>query len=153
MSILGNGAFIIALALQLAAALLLVGNTETSREKIIKTYRDQHTAIAFFEDGSLVDRHPLEAVVNTTWINRIAFGYLCAGYLISIFGACTMSRRCVLILVLLLVFVLSGAAMKIAKKKSTCFEPIKKEDLPLGNGVMFVIVEKSEESTLGEERR
>ena len=40
----------------------------------------------------MIDRTVLEEVVRTTWINRVAFIYLSVGYLIGIFGNCTIDK-------------------------------------------------------------
>ena len=54
--------YIIAISLQLSAGLLLVGNTNISRKGIIKEYCLNHTAIAFEENGILVDDGNLKNV-------------------------------------------------------------------------------------------
>ena len=88
-----NVIYILSISFQLAAGLLLVGNTITSKKGIIKTYCAQHAAIAFEEDGTLADCSGLKEVVRTTWMNRIAFSYLFIGYLIGIWGEVSANKE------------------------------------------------------------
>ena len=94
-----NIMYICAIALQLAAAILLVGNADTRPEKIIKSYCQKHKAIAIQKDGSLLERSSLEETVNSVWTNRIAFSYLVAGYLIGVLGECTMEDKWIVFLI------------------------------------------------------
>ncbi len=138
LAVMGNVAYIAAIALQLAAALLLVGNTNTKREKIIMDYCEKHTALAFKEDGTMVDRTVLEETVKTTWINHIAFYYLFIGYLIGIFGSCTMDKMWALFIVGIVMLVLFAIPFKYAKAKASRFPSITKDEIPDRDGVVMI---------------
>lgn len=133
-----NVVYIVAITLQLAAAILLVGNTDVRPDKIIKSYCDRKKAIAFKEDGILLDRSGLEETVNAAWTNRIAFSYLFAGYLIGVFGECTMNRWIALLIISLLTCVLYIGTFKFAKNKATSFPTITDEDIPGEEGVTII---------------
>ena len=82
--------YILAIVLQLAAVILLIGNTDIMSEKVIKSYCQRHKVIAMQNDGSLLDSSGLKEAITSVWTNRIAFCYLAAGYLIGVLGICTM---------------------------------------------------------------
>lgn len=132
---LENAAFIAAISLQLAAAILLVGNTDVRPDKIIKAYCDRKKAISFNEDGTLLDRSGLEETVNAAWTNRFAFSYLSAGYLIGVLGECTIDRWTALLIVVMLTGVLFAGTFKYAKNKAASFPTITEKDIPRGIGI------------------
>lgn len=134
----GNIAYIAAIALQLAAALLLVGNSNTTREKMIMEYCDKHTAFVFKKDGTMADRTVLEETVKTTWTNYIAFIYLFVGYLVGILGNCTIDRFVALLVVGLLTLVLFAIPFKYAKIKARSFPSITKDEIPNKEGVVII---------------
>lgn len=136
-----NIAYVLALALQFSAGALLVGNTNTSRKGIIKEYASRHTAIAFEKNGKLADNNDLKSVVKSSWINKIAFIYLAAGYFIGIFGEPLSNRILSVIVTVFLAWILAGVAFKIAQKKASGFKTVSKEDVPKTDGVVFCIVE------------
>ena len=138
----GNIAYIVAIALQLAAALLLVGNSDTRREKVILEYCEKHTALAFKKDGTIVDRTVLEETVKATWINRVAFVYLFIGYLVGIFGVCTIDKIWALVVVSILVLVLFVIPFNNAKVKASKFAAITKEEIPDKDGVVIIEYEE-----------
>ncbi len=129
-SILENIAYIVAITLQLVAAILLVGNTDTRPEKIIKAFVDRQKEIAFNEDGTLLDRGSLEDAVNYAWTNRIAFSYLFTGYLIGVFGVCTIDKCAVLLIIAVLTCVLFVGTCKFAKHKANMFQEITDKEIP-----------------------
>lgn len=133
-----NVMYILAIALQLAAAILLVGNTDIRSEKIIQAYCQKHKAIAIQKDGSLLDRSGLEETVNSAWTNRIAFSYLVAGYLIGVLGNCTIDRWIVLLIVGVLAAVIFLVTFIIAKRKARTFHNISINDLPREKGVTIM---------------
>lgn len=133
-----NAAYIAAITLQLAAAMLLVGNTDVRPDKIIKAYCHRKKAIAFNEDGTLLDRSGLEEAVNVAWTNRIAFSYLFAGYLIGVLGECTIDRLTALLAIALLTAMLFISTFKFAKNKATSFPTITDKDIPRENGVTIM---------------
>ena len=133
-----NAAYIGAIALQLAAALLLVGNSDIKRQKIIREYCDKHTAFVFKKDGTMVGRDALEVAVKGIWVNRISFIYLFIGYLIGIFGNCTIGKLKVLLIVCSLVFVLFVITQKYAQKMAKQFPSIKKDEIPDKDGVTII---------------
>lgn len=137
-SFMENTAYIAAIALQLAAAILLVGNTDVRPEKIIKAYCDRKKAIAFNADGTLLDRSELEETVTATWTNRIAFSYLFAGYLIGVLGNCTLNRWTAVLIISALTFLLFLVSFKYAKFKATSFPTITNKDIPRENGVTIM---------------
>lgn len=137
-----NIAYIAAIALQLAAALLLVGNSDTKRKKVVMEYCEKHTALAFKKNGELVDRTVLEETVKATWINRIAFIYLFVGYLIGIFGNCTIDKFLALLFVGILVLVLFAVPFNYAKVRAKEFPPITKEEIPDKDGVVIIEFEE-----------
>lgn len=137
-----NAAYIAAIALQLAAALLLVGNSDTTRKRVIMEYCEKHTALAFKKDGTMIDRTVLEQIVKTTWINRIAFIYLFVGYLIGIFGDCTIDKFWALLFVGALVLVLFVIPFKHAKVKAEQFPSITKDEIPNKDGVVIIEFEE-----------
>ena len=141
-SILGNVTYIVAIALQLAAALLLVGNSDTTRKRIISEYCEKHTALAFKKDGTMVDRTVLEGTVKATWTNRIAFIYLFIGYLIGIFGNCTIDKKLILLFVALLVLILFVIPFRHAKIKASQFPSITKDEIPDKDGVVIIEFEE-----------
>lgn len=132
---LNNAAYIFAIALQLAAALLLVGNTNVKPEKIIKAYFDSRKAIAIQEDGSLLDRSGLEETANAAWTNKIAFCYLFAGYLIGVLGECTMHKWKALVIIALLTAALFAVPYKYAKTRAKNFRSISEDDIPHEKGI------------------
>ena len=133
-----NVMYILAIALQLAAAILLVGNTDIRPEKIIKAYCQKHKAIAIQNDGSLLDRSGLEETVNSAWTNRIAFSYLVAGYLIGVLGNCTIDRWIALLIVGVLAAVIFLVTFIIARRKAKTFPNIGIDDLPREKGVTIM---------------
>ena len=133
-----NVMYILASALQLAAAMLLVGNTDIRQEKIIKSYCQKHKAIAIQNDGSLLDRSGLEETVNSVWTNRIAFSYLVAGYLIGVLGDCTMNRWVAFIIVGVLASAIFMITFNIAKRKAQSFPNIGIDDLPREKGITIM---------------
>lgn len=133
-----NAAYIAAITLQLVAAILLVGNTDVRPDKLIKAYCDRKKAIAFNEDGTLLERSGLEETVNTAWTNRIAFSYLFAGYLIQVFGECTMDKLTVLLIISLLTCVLFVGTFKFAKNKAASFPTITDKDIPREKGITIM---------------
>ena len=135
---LENAAYIAAITFQLAAAILLVGNTDVRPDKIIKAYCDRKKAVAFNEDGTLLDRSGLEETVNAAWTNRIAFSYLFAGYLIGVLGECTMDRWIALLIIGLLTCVLFIGTFKFAKNKAASFPTITDKDIPREKGVTIM---------------
>lgn len=137
-SILENTAFIFAIALQLSAALLLIGNTNTKPKELISSYCSRHKAIAFDENGELVDRSDLENVVFTTWVNNFAFKFLFFGYLLSIFGKCSISRSTTLLIVLFITCVIILLSNKCARRKSKSFESLQFDNMPHEKGVMIL---------------
>lgn len=139
-----NGTYILAIALQLSAGLLLIGNTQTKRDGIIKAYCAQNRAIGFDENGKLIDLTGLKDVIKTTWINKIAFLYLFAGYLIGVFGEISINRVNVLIIVIFVMIPLIIIPFKIAKYKTNTFGTITIDDIPNKQGVMYVIVDDEE---------
>ena len=134
--------YIIAISLQLSAGLLLVGNTNISRKGIIKEYCLNHTAIAFEENGTLVDDGNLKKVAKCSWINRIAFFYLFIGYLIGVFGEPLPSKEASFLIILVVSTIATIIGYKIADKKGKDFAPAVKDDIPMENGVCISIVEK-----------
>lgn len=137
-SVFFNATYILAIALQLAAAILLIGNTDTRREKIVLSYCDRHTALAFNEDGTMLDRTVLEEIVKNTWTNNIAFKYLFVGYLISIFGKCSIDKTLALLLISFLTLTLYVVPFSLAKRKAKHFASICKDEIPMRDGVMVV---------------
>ena len=137
-----NVAYVAAIALQLAAALLLVGNSDVNRKKVILEYCEKHTALAFKKEGSMLDRTVLEETVRTTWINRIAFGYLFVGYLIGIFGECTIDKFYALLFVGILVLILFVIPFKYAKVKAAQFPSITEDEIPNKDGVVIIELEE-----------
>ena len=135
---LETAAYVIAIALQVTAALLLVGHTSVDRKKIIKAYCDNHKAIIFKGDGSLLNPSELNDTVNTVWINRLAFGYLFLGYLVGIFGECPDNKWLTLLVVLALLLGFYCLTLHIAKRKSKDFSPINREDLPDEDGLIII---------------
>ena len=134
-----NTMYIFAIALQLAAAILLVGNTDTRPEKIIKSYCQKHKAIAIQKDDSLLERSGLEETVNYVWTNRFAFSYLVAGYLIGILGECTIKDKWIAFLIVgLLASAIFLVTFIFAKRKAQLFPNIGIEDLPNENGVTIM---------------
>ena len=137
-SFLENAAYIAAITLQLAAAILLVGNTDVRPDKIIKAYCDRKKVIAFNKDGTLLDRSGLEETVNAAWTNRIAFSYLFVGYLIGVLGECTIDRWIALLIIGILTCVLFIGTFKYAKYKANSFPTITDEDIPREKGITIM---------------
>lgn len=136
-----NIAYIFAIALQLSAAWILVGNTSVTREGIIKAFCTNHKGgIPFDKNGKLLDRSALEATVTTAWTNRTAFIFLGIGYLLGVVGACTIKRDFALIIVIMLSTALVIIPTKFAKRKSQEFESPCLADIPLADGVQINIV-------------
>lgn len=140
-SFLMNLMFLISVALQLTAGLLLVGNTTITRKGIIKEYCCKHTQIGFNKDGTLADNFALKEVVKSSWINRLSFSYLFTGYLLSIFGEAPQNRVNGLIIILIIVTILVTITFKFANYKKDSFEPLHLSELPLENGVGFAILD------------
>lgn len=138
-------AYVLAITFQLSAGLLLIGNTNISRKGIIREYGLRHTAIAFSENGKLTNGNNLKEVVKSTWINYMAFIYLFAGYLISIFGEPLPNKALSLIIILFLILIVFSITFKFAKNRSENFKPIFKDELNLRDGVAFCIVETDED--------
>ena len=139
-----NVIYILSISFQLAAGLLLVGNTITSKKGIIKTYCAQHTAIAFEENGILANCSGLKEVVRTTWMNRIAFSYLFIGYLVGIWGEVSVNKEISFWVIAFLTLFLVGVTCKYAKYRSEKFGSITINDIPMKDGVMFVTLDKKE---------
>lgn len=140
--VLGNVAYIIAIALQLAAAILLIGNTSIKREKVIMEYCVKNTGIVFDEDGKMLDRTVLEETVQSTWINHIAFYYLFIGYVISVFGNCTIDKIWAALVITFLVATLYVIPTKHAKTKAQNFPSITEDEIPDKNGILAIWLEK-----------
>ena len=136
-SIFTNMMYILGIALQLAAAILLVGNTDIRPEKIIKSYCQKHKAIAIQSDGSLLERSGLEETANSVWTNRIAFSYLVAGYLLGVLGDCTIDRW-VAFIIGVLAAVIFFISFIIAKKKARMFPQIGIDELPREKGITIM---------------
>jgi len=132
-----NVVFTSAISFQLAAALLLINNVSTSRNGIIKAYCAQHTAIAFNDDESLAGYSSLKTTIRSAWINKFAFSYLFAGYLVSIWGEVPINKCLALILVLLQVVVLIAIPIIVAKNKIEHFGVVTKNDIPKKDEVLF----------------
>ena len=144
--ILYYAAYVLAISLQLSAGLLLVGNTNISRKGIIREYSARHTAIAFDEKGNLVDSSNLKEVAKSTWLNYIAFIYLFAGYLVSVFGEPLPNKWLSFAVILGLTLIIFVITFNLAKMKSKNFKVICKDDLELKDGVVFCIVDSNEEA-------
>ena len=144
--ILYYAAYVLAISRQLSAGLLLVGNTNISRKGIIREYSARHTAIAFDEKGNLVDSSNLKEVAKSTWLNYIAFIYLFAGYLISVFGEALPNKWLSFGIILVLTLLIFVITFNLAKTKSKNFKVICKDDLELKDGVVFCIVDSNEEA-------
>ncbi|MBE6966452.1 MAG: hypothetical protein E7441_10535 [Ruminococcaceae bacterium] len=140
-------AYIISISLQLTAGLLLIGNTDVSRNGIIKEYCLRHTAIAFEEEGTLADSTDLKNVAKSTWTNRIAFIYLAFGYLAGIFAEPLLSKKASFLIVVGLVAILTYFTFKVVKRKAECFESLHQDELPMTNGVMVCILDST--NTIG----
>ena len=134
-----NTMYICAITLQLAAAILLVGNADIRPEKIIKSYCQKQKAIAIQKDGSLLDRSSLEETVNSVWTNRIAFSYLVAGYLIGVLGECTVKDKWIVFLIIaVLAAVVFLVTFNFAKRKAKSFPNISIDDLPREKGITIM---------------
>ena len=142
-----NVAYVFSIALQVSAGLLLIGNTATKREGIIKAYCATNRGIGFYEDGTLADFSGLMDVIRATWINKIAFIYLFAGYLVGIFGDAPIDREIALITVLMLMIPLGGIPYKITKYKIQKFGTINKDDLSDKNGVIIAMLDNNTYNT------
>ena len=136
-----NTAYVISVALQLAAGLLLVGNTATSRKGIIQAYCACHTGIAFEEDGTLADYSSLKNIVKMSWINKIAFSYLFAGYLVGVWGEVSANKGISFAIILILIIVLTVIPYRFAKYWSEHFGRITIDDIPKTGGVMYATFE------------
>ena len=134
-------AYVLALSLQLSAGILLIGNTNVSRKGIIREYCARHTAIAFEQNGKLANSSSLREVVKSSWLNHSAFVYLCAGYVVSVFGEALPNKLFAFGAIVVLTAIISLVTIFIAKNKSKKFEPISKDDLDLNGGVSFCILE------------
>lgn len=136
-----NAMFVLSIALQLTAGLLLVGNTSITRKGIIKEFCCRHTGVGFNKDGTLASDYALREVVKSSWINRLSFTYLFLGYLISVFGEAPKNRMNALIAILFLVVLLVIITFKFANYKRGDFVPLHLNELPLETGVQFVILD------------
>ena len=132
--ILENFAYIASIVLQLTAAVLLVGNTDTRRAKIITSYFEARKMIAFNQDNKLVDTDGLKEFVKSTWVNKIAFSYLFVGYLIGVFGTCTMNKWLAFLIISILVALLFLATHKYAMHKGMDFLTISADEIPRRKG-------------------
>lgn len=136
-----NASYVFSLSFQLAAAWLLVGNTVVTREGIIKAYCNQHKGgLPFDKTGKLLDCVAWETTVKDAWINRVAFFFLGLGYLINIFGNCSMEKEYALLIIVALTAALVIIPTNIAKKKSKMMEPPCLNEIPLVDGVQIEIV-------------
>lgn len=136
--ILENIAYLSSIVFQLTAAILLIGNTDTKRDKIIKSYVDKHKAIAFDENEKLLDSCEIKETVKNTYINKISFIYLFIGYLVGIFGTCSINKAFALIIVGILVSFLFAISHSIANRKRTNFETLSLNDIPREKGVTIM---------------
>lgn len=143
MNIAYNIVYILSIALQLAAGVLLVGNIATSKTGILSAYCERHTAIAFEDDGTLADYNDLKSVIKTAWINKIAFLYLCVGYLISILGEAASNKWLSFVAVFVVAVILWIIARWFARRKSKYIKKITVDDIPKTNGVQYVVLEKN----------
>jgi len=140
-SLLCNVAYILAITFQLTAALLLVGNTSTSRKGIISTYRKQNRGIVFYEKGTLASDEGLIDAICSVWINKLAFVYLTVGYLISVWGERTIGRMDAFLVILGLTVALYVLTQKWTKYVADDFVPLRRDELPMEGGVMFSEIE------------
>ena len=139
--ILLNSAYIFAIAFQLSAAWILVGNTSVTREGIIKAFCANHKGgIPLNKNGELLERSALETTVITAWTNRIAFVFLGVGYLLGVVGSCTISKMIALLFIVILSALLVVIPTEYAKRKSKRFESLRLDDIPLVDGVQINIV-------------
>ncbi len=136
-----NVAYILAIAFQVSAGLLLIGNTATKREGIIKAYCAQNRGIGFDQEGNLIDYSGLRDVIKKTWINKIAFFYLFVGYLVGVLGEVSINREEALVIIAFLMIPLCIVPYKIAEYKIKKFGAITNDDIPKEGGVMTVIVD------------
>lgn len=148
-----NVMYICAISFQLAAAWLLVGNTIVTRDGLIKAYCAEHKGgIPLDKTGNLLDCGAWEVTVKNAWINRTAFIFLGVGYLINIFGVCTIEKGYALLAVVVLTAVLVIVPSNTAKKKSKEIVPPCLDEIPLADGVRIEIVgdeEYQKEELLG----
>lgn len=136
-----NGAFILAIVFQLSAAWMLVGNTVVTRDGIIKAFcANRQAGIPFDKNGNLLDRSALETTVITAWTNKIAFIFLGIGYLLSVFGSCSIDKRIVLVIVLILSAILVIISIEYARRKGREFESPSLVEIPFVDGVAICIV-------------
>lgn len=143
-SIWENTAYVFSVALQLAAAFLLVGNIAIKKEKIIEEFISKHSAIVF-EGEQLLDYSSLHATVKSNWINRFAFTYLYVGYLLMVLGNCSISKLKAVVIIVCLFLVLYIIPEKVAKQKCAEYQQITTSDIPMKDGVLVLSVSSHQE--------
>ncbi|RGV77579.1 hypothetical protein [Enterocloster bolteae] len=122
---LGRVVYIISIALQLTAGLLLLlGNTKTTKKEIISKFCTQHRWIFIYPDGSLRDYEELVKVAKTVWVNKIAFFYLILGYSTSVFSDAPSNKLFSFIGIIILSVIITRMSYKFADYKSHKCESI-----------------------------
>lgn len=148
-----NLVYLFSVAGQLAAAVLLLGNMNVSRDGIIKAYCAQNRVISFEMNGKLADYSQLKDVIKTSWINYIAFIYLFSGYLLGVLGEAPKNKWLSLIGISILTGLLFYIPHCIANRKAETFGEFCDTDLEKVGAVAYNYLDPPEKTkeTIGED--
>lgn len=111
--------YVVSLAFQLSAGiLLLIGNTSTKKESVVRKYCEAHRPIFVKESGELDNYEELISVAKVAWINKFAFIYLIVGYLINIFGETPIEKGVAFVIIAILCTIFTVIAHTVAEMMS-----------------------------------
>lgn len=145
---LENWIYIVSISFQLAAAFLLVGNTDVSLKGIFKEFCKANRTIAFETNGKLADDSFYRDTIRNSWINFLAFIYLGIGYFSNIFGKAHDEARMMLCFIVVFVTVLIIFTHKFAKYKAKIAKEFTLNDVIKEGAVAWVILEPIEEDII-----
>lgn len=129
--------YVVALALQLSAGiLLLIGSTSTRKKNIIKKYCELHLVIRTNKEGGLRNYEEFIQVAKSAWINKFAFAYLAIGYLISIWGELPDNKISAFVWVILISVIFIVIANIVSNKLSKGYGEVNFNEYPLADGTV-----------------
>ena len=113
-------AYIAAVSLQLAAAILLIRNVDTNPDAVIKSVLSSGKKVTMVtKDGKILDKDSIAMEAETVFQNKTAFYMLFLGYFIGVFGRTVDGLELYIILAACITtIVLFISVLKITRKLS-----------------------------------
>lgn len=96
--------YIIAISLQLAGAVILIINyCRNTHDQIIDRYFPGSNLVERDKkDNIVLEKERVQEVVREIYMNRCAFGYIGAGYIVGIYGEAGKMNKCIISLLVII---------------------------------------------------